>query len=51
MNNSIYEVKTHDDGSRTVFRTDPDGKVWLIPTDPANMDYAAYLAQLEVEAE
>jgi len=24
-------------------RTDDDGKVWAIPTDPANSDYQAYL--------
>jgi len=27
-------------------RTDEDGKVWAIPTDPANSDYQAYLATL-----
>jgi hypothetical protein len=31
----------------TVKRTDPDGKVWWIPTDPANSDYQEYLASLE----
>jgi len=25
-------------------RTDADGTVWFIPTDPANSDYQAYLA-------
>jgi len=30
-----------------VKRTDEDGTVWWIPTDPANSDYAAYLASLE----
>jgi hypothetical protein len=25
-------------------RTDADGQVWWIPTDPANSDYQAYLA-------
>ena len=25
-------------------RTDEDGTVWSIPTDPANSDYQAYLA-------
>jgi hypothetical protein len=28
-------------------RTDPDGKVWSIPTNPTNSDYQAYLASLE----
>jgi len=25
-------------------RTDVDGTIWWIPTDPANSDYQAYLA-------
>ena len=33
----------------TVKRTDPDGKVWWIPTDPANSDYAEYLETLKAE--
>jgi hypothetical protein len=31
----------------TISRTDSDGRVWFIPTDPANSDYQAYLASLE----
>ena len=31
-------------------RTDEDGKVWSIPTDPANSDYQAYLATLASES-
>jgi hypothetical protein len=27
----------------TIERTDEDGKVWSIPTDPANSDYQEYL--------
>jgi hypothetical protein len=27
--------------------TDENGSVWDVPTDPANSDYQAYLAQLE----
>ena len=30
-----------------ILRTDDDGQVWCIPTDPANSDYQAYLASLE----
>jgi hypothetical protein len=28
-----------------ILRTDEDGKTWCIPTDPANSDYQAYLAE------
>jgi hypothetical protein len=38
-----YEVITTADGKETILRTDSDGKVWHIPTDPANSDYQAYL--------
>jgi hypothetical protein len=27
-----------------IVRTEEDGTVWSIPTDPANSDYQAYLA-------
>ena len=32
---------------KTIKRTDENGQVWFIPTDPANSDYQAYLASLE----
>ena len=41
-----YEV-IDSAGVTTIRRTDPDGTVWSIPTDPANSDYAEYLASLE----
>jgi hypothetical protein len=41
-----YEVIESEEGS-VVKRTDPDGKEWWIPTDPANSDYQEYLASLE----
>ena len=28
----------------SVMRTDEDGKIWGIPSDPDNTDYQAYLA-------
>jgi len=30
-----------------ICRTDEDGTIWWIPTDPANSDYQAYLASQE----
>jgi hypothetical protein len=42
----IYEV-IESEGFSGIKRTDPDGTVWFIPTDPANSDYQAYLASLK----
>ena len=40
----IYEIITDEETNRiTIKRTDPDGKEWFIPTDPANADYQRYL--------
>ena len=51
MTEPIYEVLTDDlTQAKSIKRTDPDGKVWLIPTDPANSDYQAYLATLVTES-
>ena len=33
--------------SSYIQRTDADGTIWSIPTDPANSDYQAYLTSLE----
>jgi hypothetical protein len=38
-----YELITELDGAKIVKRTDADGKVWWIPLDPNNSDYAEYL--------
>ena len=40
----IYEVVISDLGYKSIKRTDADGTIWWIPTDPANSDYQAYLA-------
>ena len=43
MVNVIYEVIEHG----TIKKTEADGKEWFIPVNPANSDYAEYLASLE----
>jgi hypothetical protein len=45
MNKYTYEVIEN-----MIKRTDADGNEAWIPADPANSDYAAYLASLEEEA-
>jgi hypothetical protein len=40
-----YELVENQEGS-ILKRTDSEGKVWWIPTDPANSDYQAYLASI-----
>jgi len=47
MIKSIYEKVTTDLENTVIKRTDEDGSIWWIPTDPANSDYQAYLASLE----
>jgi len=43
-----YEVITDPmTNHQNIKRTDADGTVWFIPTDPANSDYQAYLASQE----
>ena len=43
MTKPIYEEVTSDLGTISIKRTDADGTVWWIPTDPANSDYQRYL--------
>ena len=38
-----YEIYKNSQDDDVIKRTDSDGKVWFIPTDPANADYQAYL--------
>jgi hypothetical protein len=40
---TTYKEITNEIGYTYIERTDADGKVWSIPTDPANSDYQAYL--------
>jgi hypothetical protein len=40
-----YEV-IENEFYKFIKRTEPDGKVWLIPFDEANSDYQLYLAHL-----
>ena len=50
---TIYEVLTEGTEpfvSQMIKKTDLDGSVWIIPTDPANSDYQAYLATLVTES-
>ena len=53
MTKSIYEVIKGDstiNSADYVKRTDADGTIWSIPTDPSNSDYQAYLATLVTES-
>ena len=49
MTQLIYERIISDLDDVTIKLTDTDGKVWWIPTDPANSDYQAYLEYLTTE--
>jgi hypothetical protein len=43
MTQSTYEEVTTELGNTVIKRTDADGSVWWIPTDPTNSDYQRYL--------
>jgi hypothetical protein len=43
MTKPIYEEVTNSLGDVMIKRTDENGQVWWIPTDPANSDYQRYL--------
>ena len=45
-----YEVITDDFGNKLIKRTDENGQVSWLPSDPANSDYQAYLESLEPKA-
>jgi hypothetical protein len=38
-----YTVIRDEFNRESIQRIDEDGKIWSIPTDPANSDYQAYL--------
>jgi hypothetical protein len=38
-----YEIVTTESGTEVIKRTDADGTIAWIPTDPANSDYQRYL--------
>jgi hypothetical protein len=42
-----YELISEEGYGQIVKKTDLEGRVFWIPTDPANSDYQAYLASLE----
>ena len=44
---SIYKLETNEYGFDFVYRTNDDGTISCIPTDPANSDYQAYLKSLD----
>jgi hypothetical protein len=43
----IYELIEREYTQDVIKRTDPDGRVYWIPTDPSNSDYQRYLRWLE----
>jgi hypothetical protein len=47
MKKYIYEKIESPTGEIILKRTDPEGNEAWIPLDPANSDYAEYLASLE----
>jgi len=42
----IIPANAENRTSETIIRTDDNGQIWYIPTDPANSDYQTYLATL-----
>lgn len=47
MKNVTYEVLVSESGYKSIRKTDENGIVSIIPSDPANSDYVAYLASLD----
>ena len=51
MNYKTFILEAPEGPITVIQKIDDDGTVWTVPTDPANSDYQAYLAQLEKEIE
>jgi hypothetical protein len=49
MNYKTFTLDLPEGKVTIIQKTDEDGTVWSIPTDPANSDYQAYLASLAEE--
>ena len=43
----IYEIFKTSLNQDVIKKTDENGSIWWIPTDPTNSDYQAYLRWLE----
>ena len=43
---TTYKEITNDFGLVGIEKTEDDGKIWIVPIDPANSDYQAYLKWL-----
>jgi len=43
----IYKILENENGFKILTRTNEDGSISYIPTDPSNSDYQAYLKSLE----
>jgi hypothetical protein len=51
MRFELKEVEFMSNTVEQIVMIEEDGKEWMIPADPANSHYQAYLAQLEAETE
>ena len=49
MKLTYIEIVDELTGTKTIQRTDEDGKVWSIPMDESNSDYQAYLNKDKAE--
>jgi hypothetical protein len=50
MSNINYEKYNTSMGEEYIKKTDADGNVFYIPSDPTNSDYQAYLKSLDEAA-
>ena len=47
MNYELIKGDPATNGCDYIKKTEEDGKIWIIPIEPANSDYQAYLKSLE----